>query len=240
VADISGVKRVRLMKRYVYGTAGLLAVGALVAGCGSSSPSSFVTGGSTPGAAGGTQSGRAVSTATTQPSSAAVGPTSFSMPPFGKNVHIEMTSWLPGDAQLNVAVTIDKNYQLDYLYAEYTGGRSQSWMDEVNTAMDQPLQSDLAQSDVTTESFTGTIRFFDMFVVPDPTIKGDVDVSGCVDTADALNTNIKTGAVLPGQTVTDQDYYRFTNELAPITGGGWQVVQDYPNAYYPQVRQCKP
>jgi hypothetical protein len=222
-----------------YWTAGLLAGVALLAGCSSSSTGSFVAGGgSTPGASSATPSGQAVATATPQPSTA-VGPTSFTMPPFGKNVHIVMTSYLPGDPQLNVAVTVDKDFQLDYLYAEYMGGQSQTWMNEVSTTMVSALRSDLAQPDVTTESFTGTIRFFDMFIIPDPTIKGNVDVSACVDTAGSLNTSIKTGAVLPGQSVTNQNYYRYTDELAPITGGGWQIVQTDPNAYPPQAEECK-
>jgi hypothetical protein len=223
-----------------YWIAGLLAGVAFLgaAGCSSQPAGTFAV----PGSSGGTASGQADATATASAPSGggAAGLTTVTMPPFRGNVHIEMTSWLPGDPELNVAVTVDKDYQLDYLYAEYTGGRSQSWMDEVSTAMDQTLQSALAQPSVTTESFTGTIRIFDMFVIPDPTIKGDVDVSGCVDAAGARNTSIKTGAVLPGQTVTDQDYYHFTNELAPITGGGWQVVEDYPVSYYPQARECKP
>jgi hypothetical protein len=248
VADVGSVKKVKVMNKYW--TAGLLAVAACVgaAGCGSASGGAdpFTPATSAPGQTGGTASGQAVATATAQPGTAtaqpstAAGATSFTMPPFGGKVHIEMTSWLPGDPQLNVAVTVDKDYQLDYLYAEYTGGQSQSWRNEVSVAMAPTLQHALAQPDVTTESFTGTIRFFDMFVIPDPTIKGDVDVSACTDTAGALNTNIKTGAVLPGQRVNDQDYYRYTDELAPITGGGWQVVQDYPAAYYPQMRECKP
>jgi hypothetical protein len=225
-----------MMNRYV--TASLLAVVAL-AGCSSASGGTFVAGGgSTPGPAGGTVSGQAVATATAQP--AALGPTTFAMPPFRANAHVQMASWLPGDPQLNVAVTIDKDYQLDLLYAEYTGGQAQSWRNEVSTSMVKPVQTYLAQPDMTTESFTGTIRYFDLFVIPDPTIKGDVDVSGCVDTAGLRNTDLKTGAVLPGQTVNDRDYYRYTDELAPITGGGWQLVQNYPNAYYPQVRRCKP
>jgi hypothetical protein len=231
------VKQVKVMNRYW--TAGLLGVVASLGavGCSSQSAGTYIV----PGATAGTASAQAAATATgsAQPGTA-TGPTAFTMPPFRGDLHVEMTSYLPGDPQLNVAVTIDKNYQLDYLYAEYTGGQSQSWKNEVSTAMDAALQRDLAQPDVTTESFKGTIRFFDMFVIPDPTVKNDVDVSGCVDLAGALNTNIKTGAVLSGQSVTDQDYYRFTNELAPIPGGGWQVVQDYPDVDYPQARECKP
>ena len=45
------------------------------------------------------------------------------MPPFGKNVHIDMTTWLPANASLAQAVLTDKDYELAYLYAEYTGGQ---------------------------------------------------------------------------------------------------------------------
>src|SRR5215469_5585092 len=44
------------------------------------------------------------------------------MPPFGKNVRILMTSWLPRNGAQAQAVVADKDFELAYLYAEYTSG----------------------------------------------------------------------------------------------------------------------
>jgi len=42
-------------------------------------------------------------------------------------------------------------------------------------------------------------------------------------------------AVLPGQSPSDSNYYRYTDELAPTSAGQWQVVSDYPLIYYPRA-----
>ncbi len=197
------------------------------AGCGSSQPPPF-------------QPGGAASAATATPLTQASGPDSVVMPPFGRSAHIMMTSWLPKGASLARAVLTDKDYQLAYLYAEYTGGQAQGWTAYVSSAMATALTSALSAQQVTTESFKGTIRFFDMSAMKDGTIPADVDVSGCVDNAQAVNTALTTGAVLPGQSPSDSNYYRYTDELAPVTGGQWQVVADYQPIYYPQAKECKP
>lgn len=168
------------------------------------------------------------------------GPGSVSMPPFGANAHIVMTGWLPGPAGLARAAVTDKDYELAYLYAEYTGGRDDSWASYVSQAMGQSVRNALSAKDVITESFKGTIRIFDMRVIDDPTIKADVDVSACFDNAQAVNTSLTTGAVLPGQSPSDSNYYRYTDELAPTPSGQWQVVSSYAPVYYPQAKECKP
>jgi hypothetical protein len=206
----------------------LLATAAIaIAGCGSSAPPAFNPG------------GRA-STGTATSMNQQTGPDAVVMPPFGKNAHIVMTSWRPQDAALLQAVLADEDYRLAYLYAEYTGGQSQAWTSYVSTAMATALASSLTAKQVTTESFKGTITFFDMSVMNDPTIPKDVDVSACVDSAGAENTDLSTGAVLPSQPRPDSDYYRYTDELAPVGGGQWQVVADYQPIYYPQAKECKP
>ena len=93
------------------------------------------------------------------------------MPPFGKNVHIDMTSWLPTGTDQAQAVNTDKNYELAFLYAEYRGGQDQSWENYVSPVMKTGVQQSLQATDVTTESFTGTIKYFDMSVIPDPLVK---------------------------------------------------------------------
>jgi hypothetical protein len=167
---------------------------------------------------------------------------SYVMPPFGKNVHIEMTSWVPGDAAEVQAVITDKDYELAYLYAEYRGGQDQSWATYVSPMMQTAVQQSLKASDVTTESFTGTISYFDMDVIQDPLVRGDLDVSSCFDNAGSSNTNLSTGAVLPDTSSPDSHYVRITDELRKDSAGQWQVVSSLPAVYYPDggAAACKP
>ena len=118
--------------------------------------------------------------------------------PFGKNVHIEMTSWLPSSASEAQAVLTDKDYELAYLYAEYTSGQDTSWTGYVSPTMQTEVQTALSQPSITGESFTGTIGFFDMTAVPDPTVRGDLDVSACFDNARLLEHQRADGKGHPG------------------------------------------
>lgn len=211
---------------------GLAAAAALVAvsGCSSSQPvATFTPGGGSSVAAAG------------QPSPAAGGSgASYVMPPFGKNVHIEMTSWLPANADEAQAVITDKDYELAYLYAEYKGGQDQSWVNYVSPAMQSAVRQALQAPDVTTESFVGTIRYFDMRVIQDPLVHGDLDVSSCFDNAGSSNTSLSTGAVLPDNGSPDSHYVRITDELRKDAAGQWQVVSSLPAVYYPRAEECKP
>lgn len=178
-------------------------------------------------------------TASATPMAQSSGPGAVVMPPFGQNAHIVMTSYLPRNAGLARAVVIDKDYELAYLYAEYTGGKAENWTSYVSQTMELQVRSVLSQPGVTTESFRGTIRIFDMTVIRDPVVPADVDVSACFDNAQAVNTSLSTGAVLPGQSPSDSSYYRFTDQLAQAPSGQWQVVSDYPLVYYPRAKECK-
>ncbi len=71
-----------------------------------------------------------------------------------------------------------------------------------------------------------------MKVIRDPTVPGDLDVSACFDNAKALNTSLSTGAVIAGQSVSNDNYYRFTDQLARASTGQWQVISNYPIVYY--------
>jgi len=167
-------------------------------------------------------------------------PNAVVMPAFGKNVHIEMTSWLPSSASEAQAVLTDKDYELAYLYAEYTSGQDTSWTGYVSPTMQTEVQTALSQPSITGESFTGTIGFFDMAAVPDPTVQGDLDVSACFDNARSSNTNAQTGKVIPDTAPADQHYYRYTDQLATNSAGQWKVISDLPPIYYPQAKGCKP
>lgn len=170
----------------------------------------------------------------------APGGNAVTMPPFGKNVHITMTNWLPSNASEAQAVLTDKNYELAYLYAEYTGGQDQGWTAYVSPTMQTEVQTALSQTSITTESFTGTIRFFDMTVVTDPTVPRYLDVSACFDNSRSSNTNVQTGKVIPDNVPADQHFYRYTDQLAKNSSGTWKVISDLPPVYYPRAKECKP
>jgi hypothetical protein len=218
--------------RRMWVLAGFLALA--TAACSSGSRSS----GADPNGALPTASGPAT-TAAASPSAAAP-KLGYVMPPFGAGVHIEMTAWLPGDADQARAVTADKNYELAFLYAEYKGGQDQRWATYATPVMQREIASALLAKDVTTESFTGTIKYFDMSAIPDPLVKGDLDVSACFDNAGSSNTDITTGKVIPDTSSADSHYVRIGDELRKNSTGQWQVVSSLPAVYYPQAKQCKP
>ena len=201
-----------------------------LAACSSPAPPAFNPGGS----------GFPASTAPATPMATSSGPGSVVMPAFGKNAHVIMTDWMPQDAGMAKAVLADKDYELAFLYAEYTGGKSQDWTSYVSHTMALQVRALLAKPDVTTESFKGTIRIFKMRVIRDPAVTGDLDVSACFDNAKAVNTSLSTGAVLPGQSPSNDNYYRFTDQLSQSPTGQWQVISNYPIVYYPRAKECKP
>lgn len=174
------------------------------------------------------------------PASTGSGAGQVVMPAFGKNVHIDLTSWHPANPSQAQAVLVDKDYELAFLYAEYTGGQDSSWANYVSSAMQTEVQATLSKPDVTSESFTGKIRIFDMSVVADPTVPGRLDVSGCFDNAQSSNINRQTGQVIPDTGSPDQHYYRYTDQLSRNGSGQWQVTSDLPAIYYPRAKECKP
>ena len=184
--------------------------------------------------------GGGLSTASAGQASGAAGAGGYVMPPFGGNVHVDMTSWLPANAAEAQAVNTDKDYELAFLYSEYKGGQDQSWVNYVGSVMQAGVQQSLQATDVTTESFVGTIKYFDMSVIPDPLVKGDLDVSTCFDNAGSSNTNLTTGKVIPDTGSPDSHYVRIADELRKNSAGSWQVVSSLPAVYYPEAKQCKP
>ena len=173
--------------------------------------------------------------------SADAGPSpGYVMPPFGSNVRIQMTSWLPADPAQAAAVNTDKSYELAYLYAEYKGGQDERWVNYVSPAMKAAVEQSLRATDVTTQSFVGTVKYFDMSVIPDPVVKGDLDVSACFDNAGSNNTSLSTGAVIPDTAPRDSHYVRIADELRKDPAGQWQVYSSLPAVYYPEAAQCKP
>jgi hypothetical protein len=223
------------MRVRALGVATLLAATALAAavlattGCSAAGPSAATF---TPGGG--------ISTAGAGQASDAAASGGYVMPPFGTNVHVDMTSWLPANTAQAQAVNTDKDYELAYLYAEYKGGQDQSWVNYVSSVMQTAVQQSLQAADVTTESFVGTVKYFDMSVIPDPLVKGDLDVSTCFDNAGLSNTDRTTGKVIPDPSAPDSHYVRIGDELRKDSAGQWQVVSSLPAIYYPQAAQCKP
>jgi hypothetical protein len=204
---------------------------ALVVACGSAPPPTFHPEGAGPAGADGAAG----------PSSSRLAQTAaqrVTWPPFGSNVHVIMTAWLPTDRSEVPAVITAKNFLLAFLYAEYQGNQDHRWAIYVRGEVSGALTSDLSRPDVTTESFTGIIRFSHMRAFPDPSIPGAVDVSECFSNARSATVGLHTGQVIPDTTPSDQRHYRNTDVLAADRGGHWHVVSVYPVIYYPQAKEC--
>ena len=211
--------------------ASLAGVGALVAACGSAPPATFHPEGANPAGAGGAA----------DPSTTRVAHTATprgTWPPVGSNVHVGKPAWRPADHGEVPAVITAKNFLLAFLYAEYKGNQDHRWAIYATGQVSGALASDLSQPDVTTESFTGTIRFSRMRAFPDPSLAGAVDVSECFSNARSANVGLHTSQVIPDTTPPDQHHYRNTDVLAADRGGHWHVVSVYPVIYYPQAKEC--
>jgi hypothetical protein len=163
------------------------------------------------------------------------------MPPFGPDAHVEMTSYAPTNANEAAAVNADKDFQLAFLYAAYKGGQDSSWMNYAAPVAQTSVQQFLSAKDVTTESFKGTIKYFNMSVTADPVTPGGYYVLSCFDTEAEVVTNLKTGAVIPTSNAPDQNYARLSDILLKNpTTGQWAVVSSFPAVYYPKAPECKP
>jgi hypothetical protein len=206
----------------------------LAVACGSSAPQTFHPGGRA--------SAGASSSASAQPSGSAAA-TQLTVPPFGKNAHIVMTSWLPADGSEIPAVIAAKDFLLAVLYADYTSNRDHRWTTYVPAG---PARTGLARSlavpGVTDESFIGTIRLWHMHALTTSGAKGSIEVTECIDNAHARNTGRRSGKVLPKrlQNTAAQNYYLNTDVLAKDSAGNWRVVSIPPAIYYPQAQECKP
>jgi len=162
------------------------------------------------------------------------------MPPFGHNAHVRMTHYSPAKPKLRAAVTTAKNFVLAVLYADYTGNKDDRWTGYVgNPKVRSGLAATLAVPSVTTESFRGTIRIWNMHATA---AKGTVIVTECVDTKHARNTDLRSGRVLPKrrQTRGNANFYLNSDVLAPDGAGHWRVISIPATLYYPEASRCKP
>jgi hypothetical protein len=222
--------KVLLLRTLVAGGS-LVITGTSAAACGTA-PAAFHPGGANP-------AGPAGAPAPSSSQLAPVSPDSLIWPPFGRNVHIVMPGWLPADPAEVPAVITAKNFLLAFLYAEYRGNHDHRWTAYVAGNVRRDLSSNLAQPGITTESFTGTIRFSRMNIFADPSLPGALDVSECFDNSHSASTGLRSGNIIPDHTPADQHYYRNTDVLAKDASGLWRVVSVYPVIYYPQAKECK-
>lgn len=149
-----------------------------------------------------------------------------------------MEAYKPADKALRPAVIAAEDYLLAVWYSDYTGGRDKRWENYVYGHMRSEMASYLAQPDVTTESFAGSLRVWDVSAAQFP--KNEVEVADCIDLAGAKNTNLATGAILPRseQNTTDENYYYNADVVAKVRGH-WRVIS-FNQINYPRAVECKP
>jgi len=159
--------------------------------------------------------------------------------PFGANVHIIMPATKSAGSRHIPAVRTAQDFLLAFLYSEYRGGADRRWQSYTAGLARTGLRQSMTEPSVTTESFTGTIRFTHLRAFADPSRKGAIDVAECFDSSRAHDTNLSTGKVIADHTSADQHYYRNTDMLVR-RHGRWRITVVYPVVYYPRAKECKP
>jgi hypothetical protein len=209
----------------------------LLAGCGgSAAPPPFA-----PGVGGSSGSGNGASPG---PSASGlpdpvIAAAPLTRPPFGANVQVRYRAAEAHEPALAAALTADGDFELAYLYAQYTGGRDGRWTVYASPKAVSTFRADLARPSVTRHSFRGRVRYFAIRAYPDPATHGAVDVTGCFDDAGAVTTSVRTGQPDGPAVPANQHYFRYTDIVAR-RGGHWVVIGNYPALYYPQAKECKP
>jgi hypothetical protein len=211
----------------VFGISALVTAG-LVAGCSSPPPATF----------------HPAAAASSDPASAAPTPAATSAAgliqlPFGSGVHIIMPATRAAGSRHIPAVRTAQDFLLAFLYSEYRGGGDHRWQSYTAGLARSGLRESMTEPSVTTESFTGTIRFSHLRAFADPSRKGAIDVAECFDSSRASNTSLSTGKVIPDHTSANQHYYRNTDMLVR-SHGRWRITVVYPVVYYPRAKECKP
>jgi hypothetical protein len=188
----------------------------------------------TPGAGAGSAAARPSAS-----SSGGTGADGFVMPPFGSNVQVHMTDWIPPSSAAPVpAVVAAKNYLLAFYYAQYVGNKDGRWTAYVSGTAQPAIAKALDVPAVTAESFTGALTFPQMTAAADPRISGAVDVSACVDAFHMTDTSLATGKALTRQPPVNQDIYQTTTIMAQGSNGGWYVIGINDPVFYPIARGC--
>jgi hypothetical protein len=209
--------------------------GGLAACGGSAGPAPVFTPGGGSGSTGPATSAPATSSSAAPVTSA--GP--LAMPPFGSNVTIGYSHRERRGGPRAAALTADGDFELAYLYAQYTGGRDTRWTAYASRQAAAQFRSALNKPSVTQQSFRGAVRYFAIRAFPDSDTRGAFDVTGCFDDAGATSTDLQTGQALPDTAPPNSHYFRYTDIVAR-RGGRWVVVGNGTALYYPQAKECKP
>jgi len=154
--------------------------------------------------------------------------------PFGADVHFQFQTPLPGDPDEQAAVVADRNFQLAYYYAIYSGGSSKAVYQYI------PASSTSIRTDVFTSvssqrgtTFTGTLLIYRTTVSATPGASGDLTVTSCFDSAKQTTLNRSTHQPLPGQNQIPQDNMFTESDTWMPVNGGWKlsaiVHQTYPH-----------
>lgn len=210
-----------------------LAVAALTAACGSAPASPGSAGTFTPGAG---------TTASAAPAnSGGAGADDFVMPPFGSNLHVVMTNWLPpAGSPLIPAVVTAKNWFLALYYSEYVGGTDNRWTTYTAGTAQQSFANFLMGPVIAGQSFTGTISFTGMSAVADKALKGDVDVFMCVATAHSTEVFYPSDKPEAKQPSLSTDDYKQVAYMAQGSTGQWYLVGATNPDYIPASQGCPP
>ena len=106
------------------------------------------------------------------------GPGSVIMPPFGKNAHVIMTTGCRRTPAWRRPCWPTRTTSWPTCTPSTPAGSRTAGPPTSARRWSSQVRGVLSGQDVTTESFKGTIRIFDMTVIHDPDIPADVDVSG--------------------------------------------------------------
>jgi hypothetical protein len=208
--------------------AAVLALAGLTTACGSAASPSGV-GTFTPGATASTAA---------PASSGGTGTDDFVMPPFGSNLHVMMSAFLPPVATLIPAVVAAKDYYLALYYSEYTGGSDTRWMTYTAGTQQTTVGAFLKGPVVAGQSFTGTLTFTDMSAAPDKIITGDIDVFMCVDSSHTTEVTYPGGRPLAKQPPLSQDDFRQMLYMAEGSNGQWYMDGATNPHYLPAAQGC--
>jgi hypothetical protein len=159
--------------------------------------------------------------------------------PFPADVHFEFDSPPPTDPDQAAAVIADEDFQLAYYYGIYSQGRDQHYRFYIaDPKVLASVQETLASEAAAHEGFTGTIRFYDTSVQPAPWA-GEQTAANCVDSSRLLDTDIRTGRVLPARPGAAGRSLFLESDILAKRGGYWRVVGT-DVTYYPdgQAKEC--
>lgn len=154
--------------------------------------------------------------------------------PFGAGVHFQFQTSLPTDPDEQAAVIADRDFQLAYYYAIYSGGASKAvyqYIPSPSTAIRTDVFDSISSQRGTT--FTGTLLIYRTTVETTPGASDDLTVTSCYDSAKQTTLYRSTGEPLPGQNQIPQDNMFTESDTWMPVNGGWELAgivhETYPH-----------